>query len=174
MPDSLPETQDIGVRQTGPVLNCARMDSPTPPGMPWYELRDAIAAGDFAMAAMFIQSHPNLTATLNGIGKTVLLFLAAKTPPPASLGYTTRARTSIVKMTSASRRGLKSRNWAIAICCCGSFRPASTSTQRIEKGRGCYRFYRAWAKTICSNSSSTTSRTKMEGVMAMLEKNLSP
>ena len=74
--------------------------------MPWYELRDAMAARDFATAAMFIQSHPNLTATLNGIGKTVLLFLAAKTPPPASLAYTTRARTSIVKMTSASRRGL--------------------------------------------------------------------
>ena len=54
--------------------------------MPWYELRAGMVARDFAIAVMFIQSHPNLTATLNGIGKTVLLFLAAKTPPPASLG----------------------------------------------------------------------------------------
>ena len=46
--------------------------------MPWYELRDAMAARDFATAAMFIQSHPNLTATLNGIGETVLHFLAVE------------------------------------------------------------------------------------------------
>ena len=49
-----------------------------PTGMPWYELRDAMAARDFATAAMFIQSHPNLTATLNGIGETVLHFLAVE------------------------------------------------------------------------------------------------
>ena len=49
-----------------------------PTGMPWYELRAAMAARDFAIAVMFIQSHPNLTATLNGIGETVLLFLAVE------------------------------------------------------------------------------------------------
>ena len=46
--------------------------------MPWYELRDAIAAGDFAMAATLVQSHPTLTATRNGIGETVLHFLAVE------------------------------------------------------------------------------------------------
>ena len=46
--------------------------------MPWYELRDAMAARDFATAAMFIQSHLNLTAKLNGIGETVLHFLAVE------------------------------------------------------------------------------------------------
>ena len=46
--------------------------------MPWYELRYAMAARDFATAAMFIQIHPNLTAALNGIGETVLHFLAVE------------------------------------------------------------------------------------------------
>ncbi len=75
MPDSLPETLKYW-RQTGKALNCAPMDRPTTTGAPWYELRDAIIGRDFATAAMLVQCHPNLTATLNGIGETVLHFLA--------------------------------------------------------------------------------------------------
>ena len=54
------------------------MDRPTTTGAPWYELRDAIVGRDFATAAMLVQSHLNLTAKLNGIGETVLHFLAVE------------------------------------------------------------------------------------------------
>ena len=129
--------------------------------MPWYELRDAMAARDFATAAMFIQSHPNLTATLNGIGETVLHFLAVENDAAGvawlhNQGADINCQNDFGIPTWFEVAQLGYRNLFLWF----SLRPASTSTQRLEKGRGYYRFYRAWAKTICSNSSSTTSRTK--------------
>ena len=44
----------------------------------WYELRDAIADRDFISAASFIQTDPALITKTNGIGETVLHFLAVE------------------------------------------------------------------------------------------------
>ena len=44
----------------------------------WYEWRDAIAGRDFATAATFIQMDPELIQKTNGIGETVLHFLAVE------------------------------------------------------------------------------------------------
>jgi ankyrin repeat protein len=44
----------------------------------WYELRDAIAGRDFTIAATWVQGDPDLNKKTNGIGETVLHFLAVE------------------------------------------------------------------------------------------------
>lgn len=44
----------------------------------WYELRDAIAGRDFTTAIALIQNDPELINKSNGIGETVLHFLAVE------------------------------------------------------------------------------------------------
>jgi ankyrin repeat protein len=44
----------------------------------WYELRDAIAGRDFTAAATLIQMDSDLIQKTNGIGETVLHFLAVE------------------------------------------------------------------------------------------------
>jgi ankyrin repeat protein len=44
----------------------------------WYELRDALAAEDFATADLLLRARPSLLDERNGIGETVLHFLAVE------------------------------------------------------------------------------------------------
>ena len=50
----------------------------TSTGASWYELRDAIAGRDFATAAALLQQDPALITKTNGLGETVLHFLAVE------------------------------------------------------------------------------------------------
>ena len=42
----------------------------------WYQLRDALEAGDFSRASSLLENDPSLIAKRNGIGESILHFLA--------------------------------------------------------------------------------------------------
>jgi ankyrin repeat protein len=44
----------------------------------WYQLRDALYEADYSSAASLLQEHPHLLSERNGIGETVLHFLAVE------------------------------------------------------------------------------------------------
>ena len=44
----------------------------------WYELRDAVLQKDFSAADRLLEAHPALSVARNGIGETVLHFLAVE------------------------------------------------------------------------------------------------
>jgi len=44
----------------------------------WYRLRDPLEQGDFSAAAMLLQTEPELISQRDGIGETVLHFLAVE------------------------------------------------------------------------------------------------
>src|SRR5262249_46781819 len=49
----------------------------------WYQFRDALEQADFSAAATLLQNDPHLIAERNGIGETVLHFLAVENNHPA-------------------------------------------------------------------------------------------
>ena len=49
----------------------------------WYQLRDALEQADFVTAAALVEKDPRLLDERNGIGETVLHFLAVENNQPA-------------------------------------------------------------------------------------------
>jgi ankyrin repeat protein len=49
----------------------------------WYQLRDALQMADFAAATALLENEPSLIYERNGIGETVLHFLAVENNQPA-------------------------------------------------------------------------------------------
>ena len=49
----------------------------------WYRLRDALAQADFDAAAAMLKNEPRLIHWQNGLGETVLHFLAVENNQPA-------------------------------------------------------------------------------------------
>lgn len=48
----------------------------------WYQLRDAAGQADFAIAGMLLRNNPKLLDERNGLGETVLHFLAVENSLP--------------------------------------------------------------------------------------------
>jgi len=48
----------------------------------WYQLRNALHAGEFPAAEVLLRDHPSLLTERNGIGETVLHFLAVEDSLP--------------------------------------------------------------------------------------------
>ena len=57
-------------------LNSSVRPSMSVPDSHWYELRNSVGSRNFSVAQALISSHPDILTSCNGIGETVLHFLA--------------------------------------------------------------------------------------------------